>query len=355
MDDTDTAWEIFRNNGFVEKKKKQDNFKCSPKPPESTPIYISTQTKIGFLNTQIPLNEIFWKIPVIPYYLQKKGIIKKEMKIVCLNKDETKALDENIKHIKWVDSHIIKYVDNPNAHKIKYKDIRKISIGLSKKDMISYRKKKKGAFYNCVVCMVRIVYMGNFREFHVKVFNTGKLEIPGIQNDTMLDILLNELIINLQPFFKKKLICEKNKIETVLINSNFSCNYFINRDKLYDILKYKYKLYIVYDPCSYPGIQCKFYYNTNNTKNDGVCYCSEKCNKKGKGTGNNQCMELSFMIFRTGSVLIVGHCTEPILQKIYLFIKKILIVEYPQIFIKNNTTIKKKKKKKRKKIIITCS
>ena len=111
-----------------------------------------------------------------------------------------------------------------------------------------------------------------------------------------------------------------------------------------------------YDSCSYPGIQCKFYYNTKNTKNDGVCYCSQKCNKKGKGTGDNQCMELSFMIFRTGSVLIVGHCTEPILQKIYLFIKNILIVEYPQIYIKNNNQKKKKKKKKkRKKIIIMCS
>ena len=58
-------------------------------------------------------------------------------------------------------------------------------------------------------------------------------------------------------------------------------------------------------------------------KNDGVCYCSKKCNKKGRGKGDNQCMELSFMIFRTGSVLIVGHCHRICPYEEYIiFIKK---------------------------------
>ena len=41
--------------------------------------------------------------------------------------------------------------------------------------------------------------------------------------------------------------------------------------------------------------------------------------------------EISFMIFRTGSVLIVGKCTEPILYVIYDFIKNILESEYENI------------------------
>ena len=356
MNDTDIAWKNFINNGFVRKKIHDPNANIfSPKVPKPTAIYISTQTKIGFLNQPIPLKNIFWIIPIIPYYLPKIGIIKKQMKIVCINKKDTADLDNNIKKVKWADSHIIQQIDNPNGHKVIYKDIRKISIGLSKKDMVSYRKKKKGAFYNCIVFIIRIIYMEKFKEFHIKVFNTGKLEIPGIQNYIMLFTLLDELINALQPFCSKKLSYSKEKIDTVLINSNFSCNYFINRDKLYDILKYQYKLYVVYDPCSYPGIQCKFYHNTNNKKKDGVCYCTNKCNKKGCGTGDNQCTELSFMIFRTGSVLIVGHCTEPILRGIYVFIKNILIKEYLQIYIKGCVTKKKtKQKKKKKKTIIIC-
>ena len=37
------------------------------------------------------------------------------------------------------------------------------------------------------------------------------------------------------------------------------------------------------------------------------------------------------MIFRTGSVLIVGHCNEDVLQIIYEFIKKILHDEYSEV------------------------
>jgi len=37
------------------------------------------------------------------------------------------------------------------------------------------------------------------------------------------------------------------------------------------------------------------------------------------------------MIFRTGSILIVGKCSEPILNEIYQFIKKILETEFQYI------------------------
>ena len=37
------------------------------------------------------------------------------------------------------------------------------------------------------------------------------------------------------------------------------------------------------------------------------------------------------MIFRTGSVLIVGHCDEDVLNIIYEYIKKILYDEYSEI------------------------
>jgi hypothetical protein len=70
-----------------------------------------------------------------------------------------------------------------------------------------------------------------------------------------------------------------------------------------------------------------------------------KTNKK-----NN---EISFMIFRTGSILIVGKCNEIILFKIYEFLKTILKEEYKEINQQNIEIApeKNKKKKIRKKII----
>lgn len=99
-----------------------------------------------------------------------------------------------------------------------------------------------------------------FKEMHIKVFNTGKLEVPGIQNDASLQNVIDILISMLKNIIGEDVDYQRNKCETVLINSNFNCGYFIDRDKLYDILKYKYRINSNYDSCSYPGIQCKFFY-----------------------------------------------------------------------------------------------
>ena len=67
----------------------------------------------------------------------------------------------------------------------------------------------------------------------------------------------------------------EDKLETVLINSNFNCNFYIIRNKLHHILKYNYNIHSLFDPCSYPGIQCKFFCNKENKHNNGVCCCKE--------------------------------------------------------------------------------
>ena len=47
------------------------------------------------------------------------------------------------------------------------------------------------------------------------------------------------------------------------------------------------------------------------------------------------------MIFRTGSVLIVGNCNENILNIIYNYLKNVINNEYDEIFIKINNEEKK--------------
>ena len=63
------------------------------------------------------------------------------------------------------------------------------------------------------------------------------------------------------------------------------------------------------------------------------------------------------MIFRTGSVLIVGMCEEYVLHIIYAFLTKILITEYHKICQKNSGEFiiakKKEKKVRRKNIIVS--
>ena len=335
--------------------------------PEPTPIYISTKSKIAYLQDPVDLS-VFWDIPVIPYSTPSNGVIKKQIKFNSKTAEELNVIQEKLQKEIYYDEHVITHIDNPNG-RIKFKDIRKITVGISKKDIMSYRGKKKQAFYNCFVMIIRIKFDDLFREFHIKVFNTGKLEIPGVQSDIMFEIVLQNIISILQPHVSNQLLYNQ-KSDTVLINSNFNCGFYINREALYDILKYKYNIQAIYDPCcSYPGIQCKFYYNydLNHNKQNGMQLSAVNTNikdKKEKAKANAQAninvIEVSFMIFRTGSVLIVGMCEENILYDIYDFLTNLLKTEFKNIcqgIINNDHSSLKDKKKKirRKTVMITTT
>ena len=300
--------------------------------PICSDIYISTKTKISYLNTPVDIKKVFWSIPISPYSTPQECVIKKQIKVSTTDPNEVKEIKELLKNEKYYHEQEIEHIDNPEG-RIKFKVQTKINIGLCKKDILNYRCKLKRAFFNCFVLIIRVKDPSSdiFKEMHVKVFNTGKLEIPGIQSDESLTHVLNLLIGILKPIVGDDIGYIPDKCETVLINSNFNCGYFINRDKLFNILKYKYRIHSNYDSCSYPGIQCKFYYvpelgeenQTGQKPNPSLSstypYSIENVN------------EISFMIFRTGSVLIVGRCGENVLYCIYNFLKKLLETEYLEI------------------------
>ena len=325
-----------------------NNNNTSIEIPKASNIYISTKSKIAYLDQEIDLKTIFWKIPVLPYATPSNGVIKKQIKFNSTCQEELDIIQENIKSENFCDQHIITSINNPNG-RIKFKDIRKVSIGISKKDLMSYRCKKKSAFYNCFVMILRIKINDLYKEFHIKVFNTGKLEIPGIQTDYIFEQVLLHITQTIQPFLPNTL-GYKQVSDTVLINSNFNCGFYINREILFDILKFNYNIQCIYDPCSYPGIQCKFYYNPNLSIQTGSQISDEDRSIYTNIT------TVSFMIFRTGSLLIVGMCDEHILYAIYEFLKTLLIAEFHKINQKvitaENTIIKEKKKKIRRKTII---
>lgn len=350
-DDLQKQWEMFllnNNNNNNNSDDIQNTFKrdtTNTSIPKGTELYISTKTKISYLTHEVDLQKIFWKIPTIEYHNPKIGVVKKQMKFNFMDKESVSIVEEKLLKEKNVEQNIITQIVNPDG-RIKFKDIRKVSIGLCKKDITSYRSKKKSAFYNCFVMIMRILYNDIYREIHVKVFNTGKLEIPGIQSDDLLEIVLNTLIDILKPISDiDNLSYKKELTETVLINSNFNCGFYINREKLFDTLKYKYQINSSYDPCSYPGIQCEFYYDDTKSIQIG----------KQPTELNENIHKISFMIFRTGSVLIVGKCDDDVLYIIYDFIKQLLIDEFHDIYTSTSEQDKTidKKKSSRKKLITT--
>lgn len=333
-------------------------------------LIISTKTKVLFLNRAIDIHSIFWNIPVIDYWNPDCGVIKKQIKVVSKTPEEYELYRSKLVGIRYYQENIIKQIDNPDARSIKFKDERKVTVGLSRKDIITYRSKVKNAFYNCFALVIRFKYTEEgkntsiFKEIHVKVFNTGKMEIPGIVNSQILDCVKEMIMQILQPLVETQLEFLENSCDDhVLINSNFNSGYFINREKIHSILNGKYGIESAYDPCSYPGVKCKFYFNNHNgfditetTKlysQSGRILQEDRSLKLCDLIGSKKYTEVSFMIFRTGSCLVVGNCTERILRFVFEFIKQILIDEYDNIQIMNeNPVIKNKNTKLRKRMVV---
>tara|TARA_B100001057_G_scaffold20748_1_gene19130 strand:+ start:10065 stop:11102 length:1038 start_codon:yes stop_codon:yes gene_type:complete len=334
--DINDAWDKFLDgndfdidlNHFNFDSSKTNNQELAANTPKVSDIYISTKTTIAYLSEFIDLNDIFWKINISPYHIPCEGVVKKQMKFNFTSKDELSVLLSKLENLENVEQNIITQINNPDG-RIKFKDIRKISIGISSKDIVSHKVKKKSAFYNCFVLIIRLLNDDVFKEVHVKIFNTGKLEIPGIRCTKLFNKLLDLILDILKPLVNDGIHFKENAMETVLINSNFTCGFYINREILIDILKYKYQINVIFDSCQYPGIQCKYIYTDE----------------------NNIAYKMSFMIFRTGSVLIVGKCNEDVLMNVYEFIKNILISEYDSIsvrqFISEKPLVKNKKIKKK--------
>ena len=281
--------------------------------PEPSSIRISTKTRIAYIEPSVDIYDLFWKIPIINYSDQIIGVVKKEMKHSSLDKIDFNSMMDRCSKENFIRFHIVKHIDKETGS-VRFKDVRKIISGISKHDINHKRCKPKGAFFNCVVANIRIYIQNMFREYHVKIFNSGKIELPGTHEEGVYELVVDYITTMISNTSGIKISISKNN-NTALVNSNFSCNYMIDRDKLMEILKHKYNILCSFDPCSYPGIRCTIKLSN--------LFDNEEINTIGESSRTMTCM-----IFRTGSVLLVGKCDDYVLNKLYRYIGGILKDEY---------------------------
>ena len=73
--DIDSEWDNFlENNNFNNNNYYNNNL--NDYKIECSELYISTKTKIIYINELIDIYDIFWKIPILKYNKQECGIIK---------------------------------------------------------------------------------------------------------------------------------------------------------------------------------------------------------------------------------------------------------------------------------------
>jgi TATA-box binding protein (TBP) (component of TFIID and TFIIIB) len=175
-------------------------------------------------------------------------------------------------------------------------------------------------FYNQIT-----LHIFNTKRINVKIFNNGRIQMTGINDESQgqqtIQLLLDEISKissddKLSIFDSKTL--EQGPIETVLINSNFDIYREINREALHRaVVSHGY--YSSYEPCSYPAVNIKYYYNPEKN-NFGICDCEKPCDGKGK---NGTCKKITVAAFKSGKIIIVGS-TKDNISTTYKFITEFI-------------------------------
>ena len=201
-----------------------------------------------------------------------------------------------------------------------------IPKGFSKKMLKKKRKKtKKKSFYNQAT--IHVVH--DKKIMNVKLFNNGKIQITGLKEIDQGPILIQALIEYLQDLSILDYDTFLMNHKLVLINSDFDIGYEINREVLHKEI-IDMGIYSSYEPCIYPGVNIKYFMNTNNF--DGICNCLEMCNGKGRADGDGDCKKVTIAVFKSGKIIITGGQTTEQLETAYRFIKN-FIDERKELFV----------------------
>jgi hypothetical protein len=311
---------------------------------EEPTLTISTQSINAKLNNigDIDINAMFWALEVIPYIQKSEGVIKKQIKVQCSTPEELVVFKARLAQYPSHELTKVEHIDDPGGT-APFQYVAKLSIGLANKEVQAHRAQQRDAFFNSFTMVLRVKYQNTFKEITAKVFNKGIMSLPGmldseLRENTLLlvDKVLGKTSSEAATTLLKPLAHCPETITDVMVNSNFWCGYGLDRDKVVEIMRGKYGLEASYDPSEYPGVICR-YYHSESGETHGRCPCNPVCstlqigNKKHAGKQRGACQKMTFMLFRTGSVLIVGQRNNEILHKVFRFVLKILLDERSQL------------------------
>jgi transcription initiation factor TFIIIB Brf1 subunit/transcription initiation factor TFIIB len=150
-----------------------------------SPPVVSTQTKIVILSEPVDVNDLFWRLPLVPYEEPRAGILKKQIQI---RSDSPEEVDAYLQKRAGIDRFFTELVtaddknSNVNARKTLFVDKRIPFVGVVSKDLVSGNSIAKLTFIHSITLNVRAwnAAQDRWNEVHVKIFNTGKFINPGI-------------------------------------------------------------------------------------------------------------------------------------------------------------------------------
>ena len=331
-------------------------------------ISAKTQSLRLRLSRAVPFEELFWRTEIIPYMQPREGVVKKELRVEMSTEEEIRAYEARkaAQTARMPDSqqHCVLETQYPRRTLtgaiVRRRDIRRLNVGICQKELQCKRRTANMAFSNCFVLYLRWTVDGgrSFEESHIKVFPTGQVDLPGIASPVAcahIREMLSVLLCDEPPSEEKEKEKEKEKDKEkekgsgsgsslVLINTDFRCNFEIEREPLRDVLFYKHQLKSLTQP-EQPSLRCHLYVRRDlpfevGTQTFVMDAEDEMEIQRLKGNRRKQFLKqllhtkyykLTCTFFRTGKVLVAGACTRESLQFVFEFVRDLLLREHAQI------------------------
>lgn len=217
--------------------------------------------------------------------------------------------------------------------------IETIYKGTAKKYNVKHRTKEQSTkrFDNQVTLVYKFINKGVINMLNSKIFKNGNVQMTGIRNieqgKEMINVIVN-LIKTIYSNGYKDVVSDIDNIGCInyqvrLINTDFKVGFDIRRDQLHRILVEDYGCNCSFEPCIYPGVKLQYYYNKENTCEDGNCKCQQKCLiGKGCGCGEGNCKKITIAIFQSGCIIITGGQNLNQVNEAHRFICKVLNDNY---------------------------
>jgi TATA-box binding protein (TBP) (component of TFIID and TFIIIB) len=263
-------------------------------PLSFTPLRISTLVTTGHLGAQINLTNLFNQIQplLIPIGYPAEGILKME--------HESKV------------------------------------IGHSARDMLTKRRVSDKTFFNQSTLVIRKLRGGDgpdakeYKEVNVKLFANGGFQMTGVTSEEFSKVVLESMLETFKqlqtPLSETSLKVAKFAIQ--LLNSDYKMSALLKRAELHRILCQEYQLSSTLETTIYQGVNTKYYYNEEQSKNPqhrrGICMCPKFCNGQGDGKSIGSCKKITIAAFQTGSIIITGARNREQLDEAYAYMNEVL-------------------------------
>jgi hypothetical protein len=184
-------------------------------------------------------------------------------------------------------------------------------IGYSARDVLTHRRVASKTFFNQSTLVIRQVYRNSWKEANLKLFANGGFQMTGIPTEDFARKTILWLLEYLKANLKNPVWAEQPKLKECniqLLNSDYSVNATILRNKLHKLLTRQYNLFSTYESTIYQGVNTKYYYNEARKPEQipGICHCTGRCSGQGNGNGEGQCKKITISAFQTGSIIITG-------------------------------------------------